>query len=129
MNKKSECKIIQDLLPNYIENLTSDETNEYIQHHLNDCDECNKVYLNMISEDNKSKSVEEKGKVDYLKKFRKKFKILRTMLLIILCLFIALTTRKVIILSDLSNKANNSINKNNFYYKVESLANGNFKVW
>ena len=34
MKDKNECKIIQDLLPNYIENLTSEETNSYIKEHL-----------------------------------------------------------------------------------------------
>ncbi len=31
MGEKKDCKIVQDLLPNYIENLTCDETNEYIR--------------------------------------------------------------------------------------------------
>ena len=30
MNKK-DCKIVQDLLPNYIENLTKEETSKYIE--------------------------------------------------------------------------------------------------
>ena len=42
MNKK-ECKIIQDLLPNYIESLTTKETNEFIDNHLVECKECKKT--------------------------------------------------------------------------------------
>ena len=34
MKEINECKIVQDLLPNYIENLTNEETNKYIEEHL-----------------------------------------------------------------------------------------------
>ena len=34
------CKIVQDLLPNYIEKLTSDETNIFIEKHLKECEDC-----------------------------------------------------------------------------------------
>lgn len=30
MKEKKDCKIVQDLLPNYIENLTNEETNKFI---------------------------------------------------------------------------------------------------
>ena len=46
MNKK-DCKIIQDLLPNYVEVLTNDETNHFIEGHLKECKNCNETYLNM----------------------------------------------------------------------------------
>ena len=35
MKEKKECKVVQDLLPNYIEGLTTKETNEFIEEHLN----------------------------------------------------------------------------------------------
>ena len=35
MENKTICKVVQDLLPSYIEKLTSKETNEYIEKHLN----------------------------------------------------------------------------------------------
>ena len=40
MGKSRDCKIIQDLLPNYIENLTNTETNQYIERHIMDCKLC-----------------------------------------------------------------------------------------
>ena len=36
MKEKRNCKIVQDLLPNYIENLTNQETNSFIEEHLKD---------------------------------------------------------------------------------------------
>ena len=47
MKEKRDCKIVQDLLPNYIENLTSKETNNFIEEHLKECDECQKILENM----------------------------------------------------------------------------------
>ena len=47
MKEKRDCNIIQDLLPNYIENLTNEETNHFIEEHLKKCNECQKVLENM----------------------------------------------------------------------------------
>ena len=38
MKEKKDCKIVQDLLPNYIEKLTNEETNNYIEDHLKECE-------------------------------------------------------------------------------------------
>ena len=50
MKEKTNCKIVQDLLPNYIENLTNEETNRFIEEHLKECPECQKVLENMQKE-------------------------------------------------------------------------------
>ena len=38
---EKECKIVQDLLPNYLEKVTTEETNEFIENHIGKCKECN----------------------------------------------------------------------------------------
>ena len=38
--KKQECKLVQDLLPLYIEDILSEESKQYVEQHLNGCDEC-----------------------------------------------------------------------------------------
>lgn len=48
--KQNKCRIIYDLLPNYIEKLTSKTTNKYIKKHLMACNECNQVWLDMTAE-------------------------------------------------------------------------------
>ena len=50
MKEKRECKLVQDLLPNYIEKVTSEETNQYIEEHLQNCTDCEKVYTSMTEE-------------------------------------------------------------------------------
>ncbi len=46
MNKQ-ECKIVQDLLPLYIDNLVEEDTKLYIEQHLEVCDECNDIQRRM----------------------------------------------------------------------------------
>ena len=38
------CSLIKDLMPLYIEGLTSTDTNEYIKKHLSKCSECNSFF-------------------------------------------------------------------------------------
>ena len=56
MKISKDCKIIKDLLPSYIDKLTSDETNIFIEDHLKECNSCTESFENMSSnnEDNKN---------------------------------------------------------------------------
>lgn len=82
-----DCKIVQDLLPSYIEKLTSKETSEYVEGHLETCEDCTKVYNDMKS-DLKTKSTTPKVEIDYMKKARRKMRIAEKLVYIILLLFI-----------------------------------------
>lgn len=44
-----KCEIIRDLLPNYIEELTSEESNHVIEEHLQTCPDCKKYLEEMQS--------------------------------------------------------------------------------
>ena len=50
MKKKLTCSIVQDLLPNYIEKLTSDDTNHAVEEHLDTCESCREAYQQMIAD-------------------------------------------------------------------------------
>lgn len=39
---KTECNIVRDLLPLYLENMVSDESSRYISNHLDECPACQK---------------------------------------------------------------------------------------
>lgn len=126
MNDKKECKIIQDLLPNYMENLTSIQTNEYVEEHIKNCQECKKMLENMQKEipaDTKGKNEKE---VKYMKKYRNKMRTLSFILLAIFLVFVGTTTRKAIILIDLAQKAEETVKNTNYhmttygYYKGEA---------
>lgn len=47
---KMKCEIIQDLFPSYIDGLTSQESNEVIEEHLEECRKC-REYLDEMKED------------------------------------------------------------------------------
>ena len=126
MKEEKNCKIVQDLLPNYIENLTNEETNKFIEDHLKTCDKCKKIYESMkkdIAVDNKGK---EKRKVKFLKKYRNKLRILEMIILMILLAFVINTGRKVYIIAELNSKAEEYVNSTNYHKISYSLDEGNY---
>lgn len=101
------CKIVEDLLPNYIDNLTSKETNEFIEAHLESCENCKKKLESMKSEIKLDAPKRDGREVKFAKKINKRLKILRFIVIVIIIAiitFIALTLRKASIISDLSEK-------------------------
>ncbi len=47
---KKNCEIIKDLIPIYVDNLTSEGTNQFIKEHLNSCEDCSN-YLRNVQRD------------------------------------------------------------------------------
>ena len=89
---KNDCKIVQDLLPNYIENLTSEETNSYIKEHLEKCEECKKIYENMRKNIKVNNTENNKKDVKYLKKYNNKIKRLIICMIFIIILVVIVST-------------------------------------
>jgi len=50
MKSGLKCSIVRDLLPNYIEKLTSEDTNEAVEEHLKACGDCNEAYEQMVAD-------------------------------------------------------------------------------
>ena len=117
MKEKKDCKIVQDLLPNYIDNLTNEETNAYIEKHLEECEECKTIYENMKKELKIGTEKPDKKEINFFKKYRNKLRILRIILLVIFMIFVLDSCRKIIIISDLSNKAEQYAKSSN-YHKI-----------
>lgn len=126
MKEKKDCKIIHDLLPNYIEKLTNDDSNKFIEEHLKECNECNQVLQDMQKDFDINNSNKEKKAVKYFKKYKNKLTILKIILLIIVFVFIVNVARKMIIISDLSNKADNTINTSNYHRIIYSYEKDNY---
>lgn len=47
---ENECDVVLDLLPLYIENKTSDESNRLVRKHLEECRECSEIYRSMTAD-------------------------------------------------------------------------------
>ena len=50
MNKELQCNIVNDLLPLYMDDLTSEETNSFIKKHLEECQNCQNEYRTFKAE-------------------------------------------------------------------------------
>lgn len=122
MNK---CEIVKDLLPNYNEKLTSDNTNSFIEEHLSSCSSCNNIYKNM----NDKVNLDLTDKIDYdindiksLKKLNSKIKKALFLgitigLLILIITYISIVLYRFIILKNLSNKFDNYKHVDNVYFE------------
>ncbi len=69
-----KCKVIQDLLPLYAEQLTSEESSELIEAHLRDCEDCTKFYEG-IKERPQTALLENDRDIKPMKKVKRSFVI------------------------------------------------------
>lgn len=72
MNNQITCAVVKDLLPNYLEKLTSDETNREMESHFQTCEACTKERDDML----KVIDTEMSPEVKNFKKFMAKTKLM-----------------------------------------------------
>lgn len=125
--KKYECNIIQDLLPNYIEKLTAENTEAYITKHLLECEQCSKIH-NKLNNISNNEDVKNEKFVDYSKKFKIRFNFLKWIVILILLIFIIVFTRKIIIIESLSSKALDYNNEKNYYSLYQQYDDTRFTI-
>lgn len=68
---KIPCEVIKDLLPSYIDELTSDVTNREVEAHMTECEACKRVLEQMKTPDMEA-AEEEVKEIDFLKKTKQK---------------------------------------------------------
>ena len=69
---KIPCEVIRDLLPSYVDGLSSEVTNQMIREHLEECEECRNILAAM--REGESKVQENLREIDFLKKTNKKMR-------------------------------------------------------
>ena len=128
MEKKKECRIIEDLLPNYIEGLTNEVTNEFVENHIKECCTC-KIEKQTMSEKIETKvEYNEQKEIDYMKKYRRKMNILKSIIGIIIILeiiFLGDLGRKFFIINKYKIKMSQK-NPDNYYIKLINNEEGSF---
>ena len=126
--KKYECEIIQDLLPNYIENLTSKNTNEYISKHLLECKQCSNIYNKLNDMSNNNDDLKNKKFVKYSKKFKFRFNLLKCIVIFILLIFIVNIIRNIIIIESLLSKSEKYKDATNYYSRYQQYNENTYCV-
>ena len=71
---KTECSVVRDLLPLYIEDMVSAETAQYVNEHLKNCDECQAELANLNEGVELSIETRVASKSDGAKPFKKMMK-------------------------------------------------------
>ncbi|WP_349673786.1 zf-HC2 domain-containing protein [Lacrimispora sp.] len=79
-----KCSIVKDLLSNYIDGLTSEETDAEIRKHLDNCRECRTLYEEMSVVIFKEIPTEDKD-IDFLKKLKAKILHKNIMVALLTC--------------------------------------------
>lgn len=89
MKNELDCEVVQDLLPNYMEGLTSEYTNESIRFHLDNCESCEKTY-ELLSEDENDKALVENNinEAKKLKWYMQKVKVVNLFLGILIAVIL-----------------------------------------
>lgn len=66
------CEVVRDLFPSYVDELTSNMTNQLVEEHITDCRECKTVLDAMQEPGTEAVTDADKKEIDFLKKTRKK---------------------------------------------------------
>ena len=117
--KSVDCNIIKDLLPNYIDKLSSKETNDLVENHLQTCKECSKI-KDMYQE----KIVNQDKQIDYLKGYRKK-KIFSVISAIIITMFVIISVALIGCSILVNTNFYMNVTDVELYYTGMSKLNGN----
>ena len=72
MKNDLTCAVVRDLLPSYVEGLTSEETNRAVESHLSACPDCMARKNAMAAPAEPAETAEQSREVDYLKTVKRK---------------------------------------------------------
>ena len=116
MEKKVECKIVQDLLLGYVDNVLNEESKNLVEKHLAECSICRNK-LEEIKSDIKENDNTQKKEIDYLKKIRRN-SIIKSIIIaisIIIATFFIIILSKFIIINNIFVKGEKTLQTENFY--------------
>lgn len=124
MNKNIDCHIILDLLPSYIDGLTSEHTNQVIEEHMKHCEPCNQM-LERMKEPEKQKESTVK-EVDYMKKVQNRMSRLLTVSLISIGFLLVGAVAGILIYNRMTPKSYQEVFENNKAdsFEMTHLASG-----
>lgn len=128
MKNNKDCELVKDLLPTYIDGLTSYDTNSFIEQHLKECTKCNEIFKNM-KKDFEKESQKLNKEVKYAKKYNIRMRILILIISIIIAIFLIMFLRNAIIIKSLSKKTLAYENCNNFHLMWSTYSKENTTIF
>ncbi len=125
MKMKNECEIVYDLLPNYIEHVTNETSNEFIENHISGCENCRRLY-NELRVGTNSKDTQTR-EINFLKKYKRHLNTIKIIFILVIVLILATYAGKWIkkynILKEISETSQSNQSINNYhiieYYYTE----------
>lgn len=130
MERKNECKVVQDLLLGYVDDTLNEISKNLVERHLKECGECREK-LNTIKEDIQKNEQWQKKEIDYLKKIRRK-SIIKSILIavaILMVLAIGIYLIKFIKINSVFDKSDKSLKSNNMYIeRIQPMGSGETSV-
>ena len=121
--KEIDCNVIKDLLPSYLDKITSEQTNRLVEKHLESCNKCSKI-LEEMNKKIDTKIFDQNEQIDYLKGFKKekKIAIIKT-----ICIFIIIMLVLFLFFQEIVSRFNFTVDINNLYisYNAEEKIDEN----
>jgi len=117
MKMENKCKIVQDLLPTYIEKMTSIETTEFIKNHLENCSECCEIYSKMNTEI-EEEYIEDTEKIKIVKQYRRRIFTIKLAIILVIIILLFSTIGSIIFKFWILR---NTYEKNTNYYKYSNF--------
>ena len=127
MNKSKECDVVKDLSSLHIEGMLSGGSKEFIEKHLENCNECKKYYNDLNStflNENKKEKNNDEIEINHLKKVNKKITTLKWILfgiivtILIFMLYFFLKNAYIDSINDLNIVKMLDMQKNSTNYKL-----------
>lgn len=112
--KSNDCDIVKDLSIQYIEDMLSSNSREFVDNHLLNCKDCKKYYNDMnsnIFNENIKNDKKDKIEINHLKKIRNHMNFLKIIIMSILIVIIVFMTTFSIKYYNISNVINEAYNK------------------
>ena len=136
MEKNKECSLVQNLLNDYINDNLSDDGFDAVREHLKTCEDCTKMYNQMLEEDKKEHKDDDKIKSkDYMKRYNRKYSSLKTILsflFIVIAIVIMFLLMNYIYETKVFLRSLEAINdlekEKNLYISVTKDSNGSNKL-
>lgn len=127
MNKNKECDVVKDLSSLHIEGMLSEGSKDFIEKHIENCNECKKYYNDLNStflNENKKEKNNDEIEINHLKKVNKKITTLKWILfgiivtILIFMLYFFLKNAYIDSINDLNIVKMLDMQKNSTNYKL-----------